>query len=56
MSGRIFENIPQNSPEYSFRNLAPVARFLVTAASKLKGLAVRKPWVRAEFLGIIDFS
>ena len=24
--------------------------------NKLKGLAVRKPWVRAEFLGIIDFS
>ena len=30
-SSRIFENIPQNGPEYPYRNLA-IATFLVTAA------------------------
>ena len=40
MSSRIFENIPQNGPEYSHRNLA-IARFLVTAVRKnIGGLAV----------------
>ena len=33
ISGRIFENIPQNGPEYSHRKLT-IARFLVTAARK----------------------
>ena len=33
ISSRIFENIPQNGPEYSHRNLA-IARFLVTAVRK----------------------
>ena len=32
-TSRIFENIPQNGPEYSHRNLA-IARFLVTAVRK----------------------
>ena len=32
-SSRIFENIPQNGPEYLHRNLA-IARFLVTAVRK----------------------
>ena len=36
----MFENIPQNGPEYSHRNLA-IARFLVTAVTKKhRGLAV----------------
>ena len=39
-SSRNFENIPQNGPEYSHRNLA-IARFLVTAVRKKhRGLAV----------------
>ena len=39
-SGRIFENIPQNGPEYSHRNMV-IARFLVTAVRKKhRGLAV----------------
>ena len=29
----MFENIPQNGPEYSHRNLA-IARFLITAVRK----------------------
>ena len=33
ISSRIFEDIPQNGPEYSHRNLA-IARFLVTAVRK----------------------
>ena len=33
---RIFENIPQNGPEYSHRKLA-IASFLVTAVRKNKG-------------------
>ena len=33
ISSRIFENIPQNGPEYSHSNLA-IARFLVTAVRK----------------------
>ena len=33
MSSRIFEDIPQNGPEYSHWNLA-TARFLVTAVRK----------------------
>ena len=33
ISSRIFENIPQNGPEYSNTNLA-IARFLVTAVRK----------------------
>ena len=33
MSTQMFENIPQNGPEYSHRNLA-IARFLVTAVRK----------------------
>ena len=33
ISSRIFENIPQNEPEYSHRDLA-IARFLVTAVRK----------------------
>ena len=33
VSSRIFENIPQNGPEYSHRNLA-IARVLVTAVTK----------------------
>ena len=33
ISSRIFENIPQNGPEFSYRNLA-LARFLVTVARK----------------------
>ena len=36
MSSRIFDNIPQNGPEYSHRNLA-IARFLVTAVRKNVG-------------------
>ena len=36
ISSRIFENIPQNGPEYSHRNLA-IARFLVTAVRKSIG-------------------
>ena len=40
ISSRIFENVPQNGPEYSHRNLA-IARFLVTAVRKnIGGLAV----------------
>ena len=38
ISSRIFENIPQNGPEYPNRNLA-IARFLVTAV--LVGLIVK---------------
>ena len=33
VSSQIFENIPQNGPEYSHRKLA-IARFLVTAVRK----------------------
>ena len=33
ISSRIFENIPQNGPEYSHRKLA-IASFLVTAVRK----------------------
>ena len=33
ISSRILENIPQNGPEHSHRNLA-IARFLVTAVRK----------------------
>ena len=33
ISSRSFENIPQNGPEYSYRNLA-LARFLVTVVRK----------------------
>ena len=37
---QVLENIPQNGPEYSHRNLA-IARFLVTAVRKKhRGLAV----------------
>ena len=36
ISSRIFENIPQNGPEYSHRNLA-IARFLVSAVRKSIG-------------------
>ena len=38
-TSRIFENIPQNGPEYSHRNLA-IARFLVTAVKQHRWLAV----------------
>ena len=31
ISSRIFENIPENGPEYSHRNLLAIARYLVTA-------------------------
>ena len=31
ISSRIFENIPENGPEYSHRNLLTIARYLVTA-------------------------
>ena len=33
ISSRIFENVPQNAPEYSHRKLA-IASFLVTAVRK----------------------
>ena len=36
ISSRIFENIPQNGPEFSHRILA-IARFLVTAVRKKHG-------------------
>ena len=40
ISSRIFENLPQNGPEYSHRNLA-ITRFLFTAVRKKhRGLAV----------------
>ena len=40
ITSRIFENIPQNGPEYSHRKLA-IARFLVTAVRKnIEGVAV----------------
>ena len=40
ISSQSFENIPQNGPEYSHRNLA-TARFLVSAVRKnIRGLAV----------------
>ena len=45
ISRRIFENIPQNGPEYSHRNLA-IARILVTAVRK-------NVWGLLSWLGLI---
>ena len=58
ISGRSFENIPQNGPEYSHRNLA-IARFFVTAVRKnVRGLAVLvglivkvSPWANSPWVG-----
>ena len=56
-TSRIFENIPQNGPEYSHRNLA-IARFLVTAVKQHRWLAVLvglivelSPWANSPCVG-----
>ena len=58
ISSRSFENISQNGPEYSHRNLA-IARYLVTTVRKnirgiavLVGLIVRvSPWANSPWVG-----
>ena len=53
ISSRIFENIPQNGPEYPNRNLA-IARFLVTAVRiNIEGLP---PWLVSLSSSVLELT
>ena len=53
ISSRIFENIPQNGPEYPNRNLA-IARCLVTAVRiNIEGLP---PWLVSLSSSVLELT
>ena len=54
ISSRIFENIPQNGPEYPNRNFLAIARFLVTAVRI--NIGALPPWLVSLSSSVLELT